>query len=77
LTEPDFPYKKPPIEIPPEKEKPISPSPDIKKPKPEDQPVEKEEAGTSAILISGRSFNTQSELDLHMSASHGKPRENE
>jgi len=69
MTEPDFPYKKPQPENPPE-ENDIPTSPDIKNPKIEEQPIEQEEAGLFRCRICGRSFNTQAELDLHMGTSH-------
>jgi len=71
MTEPDFPYKKPQPENPPEKEGEIPPSPDIKKkPKPENQLPKNKSAGVFTCRICGRSFNTQGELDLHMGTSH-------
>ena len=69
MTEPDFPYKKPQPENPPE-ENDTPASPDIKNPKFEEQPVEEEEAGLFRCRICGRAFTTQAELDLHMGTAH-------
>jgi len=66
MTEPDFPYKKPRPENPPDI---IPPSPDIEKPKPERQPPRKK-GRVFTCRICGRTFITQAELDLHMGTSH-------
>ncbi len=74
MTEPDFPYKKPPENLP-ERGEAIPPSPDIVKPKPERQPIKENEArkkgtGIFTCSICGKTFNTQSELDLHTATAH-------
>ncbi len=74
MTEPDFPYKKPPPENPPERGV-IPPSPDIAKHKPEEQPLRgnrnrAKQTGIFTCSICGKSFNTQSELELHTATAH-------
>ncbi len=75
MTEPDFPYKKPPPENPPERGDVKPPSPDITKLKSEGKPIKGNEgeakgAGIFTCSICGKSFNTQSELDLHTATAH-------
>lgn len=75
MTEPDFPYKKPPPENPAVREKGTQSSPDVTEPKIEEESTKGnegkvKEAGTFTCSVCGKSFNTQSELDLHTSTAH-------
>ena len=72
MTEPDLPYPKPAPEIPPETNEPIPPSPDVKNPLPNHEPLEKLENEDFVCPVCGKSFNTKGELDLHMEKSHGQ-----
>ena len=70
MTEPDLPYVKPTAEIPPETNEIIPPSPDVKNPLPNHEPIEKVETGAFICPVCGKSFNTKSELDFHMAKNH-------
>jgi len=72
MTEPDLPYTNPAPEIPPETNEPIPPSPDVKNPLPNHEPLEKEETENFICPVCGKSFNTKADLDLHMEKDHGQ-----
>jgi hypothetical protein len=72
MTEPDFPYNKPGPEIPLETNKVIPPSPDVKNPLPNHEPIEKMETEAFVCLVCGKSFNTKADLDLHIEKDHGQ-----
>ncbi len=72
MTESDLPYVKQPSEIPPETNELIPPSPDVKNPLPNHEPIEKEEIVTFICPVCGKSFNTKADLDSHMEKSHGQ-----
>jgi len=65
MTEPDLPYLKP-VPEPPETNEDLSPSPDVKNPLPEHEPIEKNEPEGFVCPICGRSFKTKVDLDLHI-----------
>ena len=70
MTEPDLPYIKPGPELPPETNEIIPPSPDVKNPLPNHEPIEKMEIGALDCPICGKAFNTKTDLDLHMATNH-------
>ncbi len=70
MTESDLPYIKPVPEIPPETDEVLSPSPDVKNPLPNHEPIEKMETGSLECPICGRSFKTKVDLDLHIIKDH-------
>lgn len=70
MTEPDLPYIKPVPEIPPETDETLSPSPDVKNPLHNHEPIEKMDPGTLDCPICGRSFKTKVDLDLHIIMEH-------
>jgi hypothetical protein len=72
VTEPDLPYVKPTPEILPETNELIPPSPDVKNPLPNHEPVENVEAEVFICPVCGKSFTAQADLDLHMSKKHGQ-----
>jgi uncharacterized Zn-finger protein len=72
MTEPNVPYVKPEPEIPPEKNEVIPPSPDVKNPLPEHEPIEKMENEDFICPVCGESFSTKADLDLHMEKNHGQ-----
>jgi len=69
MTEPDLPYLKP-VPEPPETNEDLSPSPDVKNPLPEHEPIEKNEPEGFVCPICGRSFKTKGDLDLHIIPEH-------
>jgi hypothetical protein len=72
MTEPDLPSFKPELEIPPEKNGVIPPSPDVKNPLPDHEPIEKEETEDFICPICGKSFRTKADLDLHIEKDHAQ-----
>jgi hypothetical protein len=72
MTEPDLPSAKPVPEIPPETNEVIPPSPDVKNPLPNHEPIEKEETESFICPVCGKSFSTKADLDLHMEKDHGQ-----
>ena len=72
MTEPDLPDVKPGPEIPPETNEVIPPSPDVKNPLPNHEPIEKEETESFICSVCRKSFNTKADLDLHMEKDHGQ-----
>jgi len=72
MTESDLPYIKPEPEIPPETNEVIPPSPDVKNPLPNHEPIEKMEIDAFICPVCGKSFNTKDDLDLHMAKNHGQ-----
>ncbi len=72
MTEPDLPYVKPAQEIPPETNELIPPSPDVKNPLPNHEPVENVEIEVFICPVCGKSFTNKTDLDLHMSRNHGQ-----
>jgi hypothetical protein len=70
MTEPDLPYIKPEPAIPPETNELIPPSPDVKNPLPNHELIEKEEIEAFVCPVCGKFFNTEADLDLHMSKNH-------
>lgn len=75
MTESDLPYIKPELESPPDANKVVPPSPDVKNPLPDHEPLQKEETEAFVCPVCGKSFITKGDLDLHMEKEHGKPRE--
>jgi len=69
MTEPDLPYLKP-VPEPPETNEDLSPSPDVKNPLPDHEPIEKNELEGFVCPICGRSFKTKVDLDLHIVTEH-------
>ena len=72
MTEPDLPYNRPGPEIPPETNELIPPSPDVKNPLPNHEPIEKMETEAFICPVCGKSFITKADLDLHMIKNHGR-----
>ena len=72
MTEPDVPAVKPEPEIPPETNEVIPPTPDVKNPLPNHEPIEKQETDEFICPVCGKSFNTKNDLDLHMEKDHGQ-----
>ena len=70
MTEEDLPFIVPPSDLPPDTNEIISPSPDVKNPLPDHEPIEKMEPLTFDCPICGKSFNTKTDLDLHMETVH-------
>jgi hypothetical protein len=70
MTESDLPYIKQPTDIPPETNELIPPSPDVKNPLPNHEPIDNSDAGDFICPICGKPFNTKPELDLHMAKKH-------
>jgi len=70
MTESDLPYIKP--DLTPETNEAIPPSPDVKNPLPDHEPIEKVETEFFVCPVCGKSFSTKADLDLHMSKSHGQ-----
>ena len=70
MTESDLPYVKQPTEIPPETNELIPPSPDVKNPLPNHEPIEKEDTGAFICPVCGKSFITKADLDSHMEKNH-------
>ena len=66
MTEPDLPFVKPTPELPPETNENVSPSPDVKNPLPNHDPIEKIETDTFICPICGKPFQTKAALDLHL-----------
>ena len=74
MTESDLPYIKPELEIPPEANEVVAPSPDVKNPLPDHEPLEKEETEAFICPVCGKSFSIKADLDLHMAKNHGQPK---
>jgi len=72
MTEPDLPSNKPGQEILPETNELIPPSPDVKNPLPNHEPIEKMETEAFICPVCGKSFITKADLDLHMAKNHGR-----
>jgi uncharacterized Zn-finger protein len=72
MTESDLPYVKPEPEIAPETNEVIPPSPDVKNPLPDHEPIEKEEMEAFICPVCGKSFKTKADLDLHIAKNHGQ-----
>jgi hypothetical protein len=72
MTEPDLPSAKPVPEIPLETNEVIPPSPDVKNPLPNHEPIEKEETESFICPVCGKSFSTKADLDLHIEKDHGQ-----
>jgi hypothetical protein len=72
MTEPDLPAVKPVPEIPPETNEVIPPSPDVKNPLPNHEPIEKEETEDFICPVCGKPFKTKADLDLHIAKNHGQ-----
>ena len=72
MTEPDLPYVKPEPAIPAETNELIPPSPDVKNPLPNHEPIENVETEAFVCPVCGKFFNTKADLDLHMSKNHGQ-----
>mgnify|MGYP002814156911 CR=1 FL=1 len=72
MTESDLPYIKPELEIPPETNEVIPPSPDVKNPLLDHEPLEKEETEAFNCPFCGKSFSTKDDLDLHIAKNHGQ-----
>jgi protein-disulfide isomerase len=72
MTEPDLPYIKPTPEIPPETNEVTPPSPDVKNPLPNHEPLEKMENEDFICPVCRKTFNTKADLDLHIAKSHGQ-----
>jgi hypothetical protein len=72
MTEPNVPYVKPEPEIPAETNGVVPPSPDVKNPLPNHEPLEKLETEDFICPVCGKSFNTKADLDLHMEKEHGQ-----
>ena len=72
MTESDLPYLKPELEIPPEVNEVAPPSPDVKNPLPNHDPIEKDEIEAFICPACRKSFRTQTDLDLHMTKNHGQ-----
>jgi hypothetical protein len=72
MTEPDLPYIKPGLEIPPETNELIPPSPDVKNPLPDHEPTEKSEIEAFICPVCRKPFNNKADLDLHMAKDHGQ-----
>ena len=72
MTEPDLPYVKPEPEIPPETNEVVPPSPDVKNPLPNHEPIEKMENEDFICPVCGESFSTKADLDLHIAKNHGQ-----
>jgi hypothetical protein len=70
MTESDLPYIKQPTEIPPETNELTPPSPDVKNPLPNHEPIEKEDTEAFTCPVCGKSFNTKADLDSHMVKNH-------
>jgi hypothetical protein len=70
MTESDLPYVKQAPEIPPETNEIIPPSPDVKNPLPDHEPIENVETGAFICPVCGKSFNTKAELDVHIAKNH-------
>jgi len=71
MAEPDLPPVKTVPEIPPGTNEVIPPSPDVKNPLPNHEPIEKLEEDF-ICPVCGKSFNTKADLDLHMEKDHGQ-----
>ena len=72
MTEPDLPTIKPAPEIPPETNEVIPPSPDVKNPLPNHEPIEKIETEDFVCPVCGKTFSTKADFDLHMEKDHGQ-----
>ena len=72
MAEPDLPSVKPEPEIPQETNEVISPSPDVKNPLPDHEPIEKLENEDFICPVCGESFSTKADLDLHIEKDHGQ-----
>jgi hypothetical protein len=70
MTESDLPYLKPEPVIPPEANEVAQPSPDIKNPLPNHDPIEKDETEVFICPVCRKSFNNQTDLDLHLTKNH-------
>jgi hypothetical protein len=70
MTESDLPYIKSESEIPQEANEVVPPSPDVKNPLPNHDPLEKVETEDFICPVCGKSFNTKDDLDFHMSKNH-------
>jgi hypothetical protein len=70
MAEPELPSVKPVPEIPPETNEVIPPSPDVKNPLPNHEPIEKVETEDFICPVCGKSFSTKADLDLHMEKDH-------
>ena len=74
MTEQDLPYIIPVPEIPPETDEVLSPSPDVKNPLPNHEPIEKNETEAFDCPICGRPFKTKVDLELHILTEHKQPK---
>jgi uncharacterized Zn-finger protein len=74
MTESDLPYIKPELEIPPETNEVVPPSPDVKNPLPHHEPLEKEEIDAFICPFCGKSFSNKDTLDLHIGKNHRQPK---
>ena len=72
MTESDLPYIKPELEVPPEANEVVPPSPDVKNPLPNHDPIEKDDTESFVCPVCKKSFNTQTDLDIHMTKNHGQ-----
>jgi hypothetical protein len=70
MAEPDVPYVKPATDLSQETNEVIPPSPDVKNPLPDHDPLEKPELGDFICPVCGKSFNTKADLDLHLARKH-------
>jgi hypothetical protein len=70
MTEPDVPYAKPATDLSQETNEVTPPSPDVKNPLPDHDPLEKMELGAFICPVCGKSFTTKAELDLHLARNH-------
>jgi hypothetical protein len=70
MAEPDVPYAKPATDLSQETNEVTPPSPDVKNPLPDHDPLEKLELGAFICPVCGKSFNTKADLDLHLARNH-------
>ena len=70
MTKEDLPFIVPPSDLPPDTNENISPSPDVKNPLPNHEPIENMETETFDCPICRKSFYTKTDLDLHMIKKH-------
>jgi hypothetical protein len=72
MTESDLPFIKPEPEIPSEANEVIPPSPDVKNPLPNHEPIEKLETEDLICPVCGKPFKNKADLDLHIAKNHGR-----